>query len=218
VDLDGVQALHVFDMDGTLLVGTTASREIAAMHGSEAQLLALERRFATGEIDTRAFAVAIHQLWHDLRPELVTAAFAASPWMTGVAKVCADIRARGEASAVITMSPDFFAGRLTTWGFDTVVASAFPALPFVDVIDPARILTPEHKVLVVDDLLQRHALPRSRCVAYGDSMSDAPLFRSLEATVAVNADQHLAGLAASEYQGDDLFEAYRLGRAYLDRA
>ncbi len=35
-------------------------------------------------------------------------------------------------------------------------------------------------------------------MAYGDSMSDAPLFRSLEATVAVNADQHLAGLAASE--------------------
>jgi len=109
---------------------------------------------------------------------MVAAAFAASPWMTGVAEVCADIRARGEASAVTTMSPDFFAGHLTAWGFDTVVASMFPALPFDDVIDPARILTPEHKILVVDDLLQRHALPRSRCIAYADSMSDAPLFRS----------------------------------------
>ncbi|GAA0713205.1 HAD-IB family phosphatase [Dactylosporangium roseum] len=218
MDLDDVAALHVFDMDGTLLVGTTASRQIASIHGSETQLLALERRFAAEEIDTRTFAVAIHQLWQDLRPEMVAAAFAASPWMTGVAEVCADIRARGEASVVITMSPDFFAGHLTAWGFDTVMASVFPALPFVDVIDPARILTPEHKVLVVDDLLQRHALPRSRCVAYGDSMSDAPLFRSLEATVAVNADRHLAGLAASEYRGDDLLEAYRLGRSHLDRA
>lgn len=218
MDLDGVTALHVFDMDGTLLFGTTASREIASMHGSESQLLTLERRFAAGQIDTRAFAAAIHQLWHDLRPDLVAAAFAASPWMTGVVDVCADIRARGEVSAVITMSPDFFAQHLTTWGFDTVVASVFPALPFVDMIDPARILTPEHKVLVVDDLLRQHAVPRSRCVAYGDSMSDAPLFRSLEATVAVNADQHLAGLAASEYRGDDLFEAYQLGRAHLDRA
>jgi phosphoserine phosphatase len=218
VDPDSVAALHVFDMDGTLLVGTTASRQIASMHGSEAPLVALERRFAAGEIDTRAFAVAIHQLWQDLRPDMVAAAFAASPWMTGVAEVCADIRARGEASAVITMSPDFFAGHLTAWGFDTVVASVFPTLPFVDVIDPERILTPEHKVLVVNDLLQRHALPRSRCIAYGDSMSDAPLFRFLKATVAVNADQHLAGLAAAEYRGDDLFEAYRLGRTYLDRA
>jgi phosphoserine phosphatase len=88
VDPDSVAALHVFDMDGTLLVGTTANRQIASIHGSEAPLVALERRFAAGEIDTRAFAVAIHQLWQDLRPDMVAAAFAASPWMTGVAEGC----------------------------------------------------------------------------------------------------------------------------------
>ena len=86
MDLDGVAAPHVFGMDGTLLAGSTASREIAAMHGSETQPLALERRFAAGEIDTRAFAAAIHQLRHDLRPEMLAVAFAASPWMTGVAE------------------------------------------------------------------------------------------------------------------------------------
>ncbi|WP_127506315.1 HAD hydrolase family protein [Actinoplanes solisilvae] len=79
------------------------------------------------------------------------------------------------------------------------------------------ILTPEHKVEVVDQMLGRYGLDLSRCVAYGDSMSDAPLFRHLTATVAINADRHLTGLAAAEYQGDDLVEAYRVGRTLLSQ-
>ena len=150
-------ALHVFDMDGTLLRGTTASLRIASAYGGEA----------------------------------------------------------GERSTVITMSPDFFAAHLTTWGFDTVTASRFPAPPFAAPVDPTAILTPLDKVRVVEELRLTYGIDRSRCVAYGDSMSDAPLFRHLDATVAVNADEHLAGLAAVSYRGDDLTEAYALGRAHL---
>ena len=96
-----------------------------------------------------------------------------------------------------------------------MVASRFPALPFAAPVDLAAVLTPEHKVEVVDRLLRRYRIHPSRCVAYGDSMSDVPLFRHLGASVAVNADGHLTGLAVAEYQGDDLVEAYRLGRAHL---
>lgn len=208
-------ALHVFDMDGTLLRGTSASQRIAAVHGSEEQLLALEERFAAGQIDTRQFGVSIHGFWTGLSSAMVASAFAGSPWMNGIDEVCADIRDRGEHSAVITMSPDFFANHLSAYGFDTVVASRFPPLPFAAPVDPEAILTPQHKVDVVDRLLSRYGLDPSRCVAYGDSMSDAPLFRHLSATVAINADRHLAGLAAAEYRGDDLLSAYRLGRAQL---
>jgi phosphoserine phosphatase len=113
------------------------------------------------------------------------------------------------------MSPDFFARHLLDVGFDDVVASRFPALPFRDALDPGGILTPGDKVRIVDELCERHGLPRSRCVAYGDSISDAPLFRQLTNTVAVNADHHLAELAAVSYRGDDLAGAYSLGRGLL---
>jgi phosphoserine phosphatase len=208
--------MHVFDMDGTLLAGTTASRQIAAVHGSEGQLLSLEERFAAGEISTHQFAEAIHGLWHDLGRDQVSAAFTGSPWLSGVEDVCADIHARGEVAVVITMSPDFFAHHLSAWGFDNVIASVFPALPFVEAVNPDKILTPRHKVQVVEELLRHYGVDRSRCIAYGDSMSDAPLFRHLRATVAVNADHHLAGLATAEYRGRDLTEAYRIGRLQLD--
>lgn len=208
-------ALHVFDMDGTLLKGTTASLQIARHLGCAEDLAGLETQFAAGEIDTHGFSAAVHGLWRSLTRPAVAEVFRACPWLAGIPEVCADIRERGERSVVITMSPDFFARHLLELGFDDVVASRFPALPFREPLDPGGILVPGDKVRIVDELRERHGLPRSRCVAYGDSMSDAPLFSRLTKTVAVNADHHLTGLAAVSYRGEDLAGAYALGRALL---
>jgi phosphoserine phosphatase len=212
-----VLTLHVFDMDGTLLEGTTASLQIARHLGATEELVELEARFAAGDIDTRGFAAAVHGLWGDLTPSAVADVFAASPWLTGIREVCADIRERGERSVVITMSPDFFARHLVDLGFDDVMASRFPALPFLEPLDPANILTPRDKVRLVENMCEQYGISRSQCVAYGDSMSDAPLFRHLTKTVAVNADHHLTELATLSYRGNDLAEAYALGRALLTR-
>jgi phosphoserine phosphatase len=210
-----VAALHVFDLDGTLLTGSSACLEVARQLGTTAELARLEASFGAGDIDTRGFAVAIYQQWRDLTEPQVAAAFVASPWLAGIRRVCADIRRRGERSAVVTMSPDFFARHLVGLGFDTVTASRFPALPLRAALDPAAILTPADKVRIVASLRESYELPVARCVAYGDSMSDAPLFRYLDKTVAVNADQHLADLAARHYRGSDLTGAYRLARTLL---
>lgn len=207
--------LHIFDMDGTLLRGSTASLQLAEVLSDVPRIITLEAQFAAGDIDTQGFSIAIHQMWRALTTTTVKTAFAASPWLTGIREVCADIRQRGERSAVITMSPDFFANHLRDLGFDEVVASRFPPLPFTTPLDPDGILTPADKVRVTEELRARYALAPSRCVAYGDSMSDAPLFRHLSLTVAVNADHHLAGLAAASYRGDDLSGAYDLARTLI---
>ena len=117
-------------MDGTLLKGTTASVQIARYLGCAEELAVLEARFAAGELGTRGFAAAIHGLWRSLTRLAVAEVFGACPWLDGIPEVCADIRERGERSVVITMSPDFFARHLLELGFDEVVASRFPALPF----------------------------------------------------------------------------------------
>ncbi|MFD0690247.1 HAD family hydrolase [Actinomadura fibrosa] len=209
--------LHIFDMDGTLLAGSTANLEVARQLGTLPELHELEARFAAGTLDTRGFSLEIHRLWQHLTPAAVAAAYAAGPWLEGIAEVCADIRARGEHSAVITMSPDFFARHLLDLGFDDVVASRFPPLPFTAPLDTAGILTPADKVRIADELRARHGLMAEECVAYGDSMSDAPLFRHLPNTVAVNADHHLADIAALDYRGGDLTEAYALARTLLTK-
>jgi phosphoserine phosphatase len=207
-------------MDGTLLCRTTAGLELARRLGCTPELADLELSFAAGALDTRGFSAAVARLWRALAltEDVVAEVFDAAPWIAGLPDVLADIRARGEHSLVITMSPDFFAGRLRALGVDEVAASRFPPLPLSGAPDPAGILTPADKVTIVDAALARRGLTAGECVAYGDSGSDIPLFRHLRQTVAVNASAGLAGLAGIRYDGDDLREAYRLARArYTDR-
>ena len=79
---------------------------------------------------------------------------------------------------MITMSPDFFARELLALGADAVHGSRFPAPPYAGVaFDPSGILTPDDKPRLVGDRARGGRHRPDRCVAFGDSMSDAPLFR-----------------------------------------
>jgi phosphoserine phosphatase len=213
-----VTALHIFDMDGTLLRGTSGPIEISRRLGCLEALYELERGWAAADITELDFALAIRELWHDLTPELVAAVALDAPWIEGIEAVCADIAARGERSMLITMSPDFFANHLLSLGVDVVCASTFPPLPFRAAVDPAGILTPTDKVRLAESERRAHGLPRRACVAYGDSLSDLPLFAELDNTVAVNADATLERIAGVVYRGEDLTHAYAHGRALLQRA
>jgi phosphoserine phosphatase len=213
--VSGMTALHVFDMDGTLLRGTSAPIEISRRIGRVEPLAELERGFAAEEITATEFALATRELWHDLTAEIVAEVVADAPWIEGIEDVCRDIAARGERSMLITMSPNFFADHLGARGIDVVRASRFPPLPFALPIDPEGILNPVDKVRLAEEERATHGLPRSACVAYGDSMSDLPLFAVLENTVAVNANPELERAARVAYRGEDLREAYAHGRALL---
>ncbi|MCD2191104.1 HAD family hydrolase [Actinomycetospora soli] len=213
-----MSALHVFDMDGTLLRATTASLEISRRLNQLDELTDLERRFATGEITAAEFAVEVRELWADLDPTLVADIATGAPWIGGIAEVCADITARGETSMLITMSPDFFARHLHDYGIEVVHGSLFPPLPFTAPIDPEAILTPADKVRLTEAERTARGLSPLACVAYGDSMSDEPLFAHLPNTVAVNADPTIEALARVAYRGEDLREAYAHGRDLLDQA
>lgn len=210
-------ALHVFDMDGTLLRGTTASIELSRRLDRLEPLADLEAGFAAERITAAEFAMEMRALWTELSPELVGEVVSASPWIDGIQEVCADIADRGERSMLITMSPDFFAEHLLAFGVDVVAASRFPALPFAQPIDPAGILEPADKVRLAEQERIALGLTPSECVAYGDSMSDLPLFGVLENTVAVNADEGLERIAAVAYRGDSLLDAYALARKLLGR-
>lgn len=205
-----MSALHVFDMDGTLLRGTTAALELSRRLDCEPTLLELERQFADGEIEAWEFAVAVRGLWGELDPALVASVVADAPWIDGIDEVCADITARGESSMLVTLSPTFFARHLLDRGLDVVHGSVWS-----DPIDPSAILTAGDKVRLAEAERRRLGVEPSACVAYGDSGSDVELFAHLANSVAVNAVPGL--VAAAEYRGNDLREAYALGRELLDR-
>lgn len=209
-------ALHVFDMDGTLLRGTTANLQLSEYLGCLEEMQDLERRFAAGLLDEPAIAGELCGLWGELTDQVVAEVVEKAPWIAGIETVCADIAARGETSMLITMSPEFFARHLRQFGIDIVHGARYPALPITTPIDPTGLLTPTHKVEYTERTRERLGVSTERCVAYGDSISDAALFAALPHTVAVNADPAIEALARVSYRGNDLRDAYGRARALLD--
>lgn len=204
--------LHLFDLDGTLLRGTSAPVEISRQLGLELETFALDREVSAGLIGPPEYAQRVHALWADLTEVHVAAAFEGAPWMTRIREVWAEIRGQGDYCAVISLSPSFFVERLTGWGAHAAHGSRFPAVPFTEPVDPAGVLSAEAKVRIADLLCAEFGVTRAECVAYGDSGSDKALFGAVPVSVAVNADHHLAGLATHTYMGMDLWEAYELVR------
>jgi phosphoserine phosphatase len=205
--------LHIFDMDGTLLRGS-ACLELARHLGQFEAVSSIEDRWVRGEVSHLAFWEECLPLWEGLDDAIIDKTFAATSWLNGIEAVWADIARRGEHSAVITASPQFFADRLLAWGVGTAKgAGVYAGVP----PDPRMVITPEAKVPIALELMERHGVTSDDCVAYGDSSSDVPLFQLLPHTVAVNGTPALREIAAASYEGNDLRGAYALGRLLLDQ-
>ncbi|MDJ0342034.1 HAD-IB family phosphatase [Streptomyces sp. H10-C2] len=204
--------LHLFDMDGTLMHGSSASMELARELDLVEEIQELESALLRGTLDPPGFAERVYELWAGLTEDRLKAAFEGAPWLDGIREVWTEITERGEHCAVISLSPDFFVGRLREWGVHEARSSVFPAVPFAPeaVLDLAGILVPDSKVGIADELCALYGVERADCVAYGDSMSDAALFEMVPTAVAVNGDHHVSGLATHAYTGRDLREAFAL--------
>ncbi|MYW63961.1 HAD hydrolase family protein [Streptomyces sp. SID8379] len=204
--------LHLFDLDGTLLHGTSAPVQISRQLGLEAETLALDVEIGAQRIGPPEYARRIHALWSQLTVDHVAAAFEGAPWLLGIRETWAEIRERGDYCAVVSLSPSFFVERLTAWGAHAACGSRFPAVPFTEPVDPAGVLSAAAKVKIANRLCEGFGVGQEDCIAYGDSLSDVDLFGAVPVSVAVNADQYVVGLATHSYTGRDLREAYELVR------
>lgn len=203
--------IHVFDMDGTLLRNTTASALIAEALGAERQFAQLEEDLRNGILTTVGFAEQAFELWRTLESSAITAAFTRGRHIRGIHDVLFDIRQRGDYSMLITMSPEFFAREYLPSGFDEVVGSKFPPLPFQQTrFDPSGILTPDDKPKIVRERCVQFGTTMQNVVAYGDSKSDLPLFGEVGLAVAINADSAARRAAHLKYEGENLGEAYEI--------
>jgi phosphoserine phosphatase len=204
----------VFDMDGTLLHGS-ACLDLSYRAGHRVRVDEMEERWALGQLGHLEFYELLLPLWSDLDEADIEEVFVASRWIPGIADVWADIAARSEHSAVITLSPQFFVDRLLRWGVSSAHGAPVHA---AEPLDPAAVLTPQRKVEITMELLDRYGLTPEEGVAYGDSDSDVPLFETLPNTIAVNGSDALKAVAAVVYDGWDLREAYAAGRRLLERS
>ena len=136
------------------------------------------------------FARTLYALWKDLTPDIVKRAFQESPKIRNIGKVLQKLISMGNISCLITAAPEFFAHHFYEYGFEYIFASK----PFNLVereFTPEHILHAQDKPTLVNKLTQELGLPFEEIVAFGDSISDVPLFQTLKHTIAVNGDMHI---------------------------
>jgi phosphoserine phosphatase len=199
-------------MDGTLLRGS-ACIDLSHKLGHGSVVDAMEVKWAQGQLGQSEYYELLLPLWAELNDSLVEEVFLDASWIPGIVDVWADIAARGETTAVVTLSPQFFAERLLRWGATSVHGAVVQAGSRPD---PLLVLTADSKIGVVRDLIAQLRLEPAACVVYGDSDADIPLFKHLSKTIAVNATPALKNVAAASYDGWNLQEAYTIGRQLLD--
>jgi phosphoserine phosphatase len=202
---------HIFDMDGTLVHGTSGPVLVAAALEQPDAMRVFEERFAAGTMTAVQFAQELHAMWGVVAPEVVERAFAAAPLLANIREVLTDIRARDERACLITMSPDYFAEQFLDFGFDAVFASRFPRDPDTP-LDETAILHPQDKPRLAAEFCAEHGLAIEHAIAYGDSLTDVYLFDAVGVRVSVNGDHHLADRSDIAVEGTDLMVAYRAAR------
>ena len=207
-----MSCLHVFDMDGTLLIGS-ACLEISRAVGFHEENVAIQDAWTDGKLSDSGYWENCLPLWDGLSEQQIDKAFADTQWLNGVESVFRDIQARDEHSIAISQSPRFFVERLKAWGLNAAFgAEVTPG----NTAGAEQMVSSEDKLKITNQRLRELGLSDDECVVYGDSNSDLALFENFTHTVAVNAEERIRKLARATYEGSDLWAAYMAGRKLLD--
>lgn len=204
-----MKRLFIFDMDGTLIPKTTAVLEIAKIMGHEAEIAHLESLYYQKIINNGQFAEACSELWQELTHDVVASAFDNTPKMRNIRIVLKTIQKMGSSSCLITAAPDFYADHFRSFGFDHIFASR-PYDIASKKFSPETVLYGKDKPFIAARHAEALRLPFEQAVAFGDSISDVPLFNALRHTISVNGDHHLESASRYSYKGDDLLAAFSL--------
>lgn len=204
-----MQKLYIFDMDGTLLPKTTGLLEIAKITGHLKEVQLLEKLYLEQKANSELFSNTIFTLWKELTHEHVKEAFLKAPKIENIKQVLESIAENGHVSCLITASQDFFANHFYDYGFNYIFASEEYCLDQKK-LKSGKPIESKDKLRLAEQLCEKLSLPFQETVAFGDSISDVHLFKSLTHTVSVNGDHHIHDLAAHHYEGLDLLEAFQL--------
>ncbi|MFC1235958.1 HAD hydrolase family protein [Vibrio sp. F74] len=136
-------------------------------------------------------------LWGYIDPELSHKAFSNAKKIYGTSECLAIIKRNGGTSCLITMSQDIFSSHFKKYGFYFVFSSTYPPNTSGDI----KTLTPNDKPIIPRNLCKIKNLKFEESIAFGDSLSDEPLFSLLTETIAINATETLKNISKYSYEG-----------------
>ena len=190
--------LVCFDLDGTLVLGTSVSQHLADRLGHGALLAELERRYAAQEISNATVAdrQAEEFAGRDRR-EMMTH-LESIPRIGGIQATLARLHSAGIDALLCTVTWRFAAECFHQWyGFAAVSGTEIEEGPdgrFTGKV--ARHFDKYDKRDFVVEHCRRRGIDLSTCIAVGDSHSDVPMFGAVGFSVALNATDAAKAVAS----------------------
>ncbi|WP_328452187.1 HAD family hydrolase [Amycolatopsis sp. NBC_00438] len=197
-----LRGLVCFDVDGTLVPGTSSSAWVAARLGGGDALIAAEIAYAEGRITNEEVATVDARGWAGHSEAEVRAHLETLPLVDGIAETVAWCRAHGLRPILTTLAWAPVGKMLVDrFGF----AAACGTVPEADggryTGRVGRHLDEYGKRDFALSFAAGLGLPPERCAAIGDSRSDLKLFAAAGMSVAFNGDA--AARAAATHVVDD---------------
>lgn len=195
----------VFDLDGTLLRGTTVSLLLAQWLGRGEEIAELERAFHAHEISNSVVADTSASWFAGCRTTDVREVLADGPWIDGMAETLQTLIDAGTSLLLGTITWSFAAEVVKErHGFAAASGTAMTANDGVLSGVVSRYFDEHDKLRFVQEWCAKRGYSMSRVAAVGDSRSDVPLFREVGLSVALNATPDARSVATHVLDTDDL--------------
>src|SRR5260370_14882959 len=165
-----------FDLDGTLLPGTTISLFLAGKLGHVTVLEALERRFRLGEISNSVIADASAAWFSGMRRSDVWGLLEDARWIAGIGPTVTALRAHGLHITVATITWRFAAEMLQQrYQLDAVSGTEMAEVDGRLTGVVSRYFDEQDKLAFVETFCADRGLSLAQCAAAGDLRPHVPL-------------------------------------------
>ena len=194
-----------FDLDGTLLRGTSVSAYLARRLGHAELLRDLEQQYAAGRISNSAVADATAAAFAGVPLAEIAEHLDVAPWIANIGAVVGHLQAAGNVVLVCTVTWRFAAEYLRRrHGFDAVSGTVMGVRGGILTGWVVRHFDRDDKIGFVREHCVRHGLALADVVAVGDARSDLPLFAVAGHAIALNATADARAAAHDVVDTDDL--------------
>ncbi|MEU2134827.1 haloacid dehalogenase-like hydrolase [Streptomyces sp. NPDC018352] len=194
-----------FDLDGTLLRGTTTSLVLAEAMGHRPAVEELERLYSTYEIDNHEFATREAALFTGATPAQIRGHLRDAPWIGGVKETLTALTDGGCTLLLATLAWQFAAEELEYRPWFAAVSGAGMAVTDGTLSGQVAQHIDEHgKLDFVQQWCQSQGVALHEIAVIGDSRSDVPLFRAAGKSIALNATDDARAVADHTIDTEDL--------------
>jgi phosphoserine phosphatase len=195
----------VFDLDGTLLRGTTVSLLLSQWLGKTSEISELEQAFRAHEISNSVVADTSAEWLADRSLADAWRVLEDGPWIEGMVETLQTLNARDVRLLLGTITWSFAAEMLRErYGFAAVSGTEMPVADGVLSGVVGRYFDEHDKARFVEEWCRQNGYSMSQVAAIGDSRSDVPLFRRAGMSIALNATADARAVATHALDTEDL--------------